>query len=67
MKHIIKQYRQHHQLTQPALAAALGVSQGLITQWETGRRPVSPKMAVHIENVTQGRLTRRELRPDLFS
>jgi DNA-binding transcriptional regulator YdaS (Cro superfamily) len=64
---IIKTYRQQRKLTQHALAVTLGVSQGLITQWETGRLPVSAEMAKHIEQVTNGALKRQDLRPDLFT
>lgn len=53
--------------TQQKLADALGLkSQGQVTQWVTGRRPVPPKQCIPIELATGGRVTRYELRPDVF-
>jgi DNA-binding transcriptional regulator YdaS (Cro superfamily) len=63
----LKAYRDRLGLNQGELADLLGVSQGLISHWETRRLRVSPAMAKHIEAITQGELTRPILRPDLFS
>ena len=53
--------------TQQKLADALGLkSQGQVTQWVTGRRPVPPKQCIPIELATGGKVTRYELRPDVF-
>jgi DNA-binding transcriptional regulator YdaS (Cro superfamily) len=46
------------------LAKKLGVSQGLIYQWATKRRPVSPAKCVAIEKATDGEVSRKELRDD---
>jgi DNA-binding transcriptional regulator YdaS (Cro superfamily) len=67
MQHIIKAYRLDRRLTQDDLASLLGVTQGLITQWERERLPISPRMAVRLEKITQGKLPRHKLRPDLFA
>ncbi len=67
MQHIIKAYRLDRRLTQDDLASLLGVTQGLITQWERERLTISPRMAVRLEKITQGKLPRHKLRPDLFA
>ena len=53
--------------SQTALARALGVTPGTVGQWlkpdvRTGRE-VPPKQCVRIEQLTQGAVTRRDLRP----
>lgn len=53
---------------QAALARALGVTPATVGQWlkpdvRTGRE-VPPKQCVRIEQLTQGAVTRRDLRPD---
>lgn len=56
---------------QAALARALGVTPVTVGQWlkpdaRTGRQ-VPPKQCVRIEHLTQGRVSRRELRPDDYA
>lgn len=46
-----------------ALAAALGISPVLITQW-CKSRPVPVERCAAIEQATGGAVTRRDLRPD---
>lgn len=50
--------------TQTDLARRLGVTQGLVHQWATGKTQVTAKRAVKIEEETQGAVTRKDLRPD---
>lgn len=45
------------------LAAALGVSASLVTQWAAGK-PISAERCPAIESLTGGAVTRRDLRPD---
>lgn len=52
--------------TQTDLARQLGVSQGLIHQWVTGKTRITGERAKQIELATMKKITRRELRPDLF-
>ncbi len=49
--------------TQTAFAKALGVSQGLVTQWVAGKTRITEKRAVQIEKFTGREVTRQELRP----
>lgn len=55
--------RQHGQ--QDA-AETLGVSQSAISHWLRGRKPITGERAIKIEERTGGKVTRYELRPDMF-
>jgi DNA-binding transcriptional regulator YdaS (Cro superfamily) len=48
------------------LARKLGVSKQLVSHWRRGRYRVSAEWCVEIERVTNGEITRLDLRPDLF-
>jgi DNA-binding transcriptional regulator YdaS (Cro superfamily) len=50
--------------TQSALAKQVGVSQGMVHQWVTGLRPVSPDKCILIERATNRAVTCEELLPD---
>lgn len=52
--------------TQQNLATALGLSQGAVAQWVTGRRPIPPRQCIPIEEATGGVVSRHDLRPDVF-
>lgn len=47
-----------------ALARALGVSFVAVYKWRKGQVP--PERALEIERLTDGAVTRQDLRPDLF-
>jgi DNA-binding transcriptional regulator YdaS (Cro superfamily) len=51
--------------TQEAFAAALGVKSPSISEWRT-RKQVPVERCVAIEAITNGAITRAELRPDIF-
>ncbi len=55
---------QHYGGNQSALARALGVTSMTICNWFS--RGVPAERAVQIEEVTNGGVTREEIRPDLF-
>ncbi|MDN7936414.1 YdaS family helix-turn-helix protein [Burkholderia metallica] len=59
----LSNYLASRKVTQAAFATRLGVSQGLIYQWLTGRRPIAIDKCVAIERITAGEVTRRDLRP----
>lgn len=61
----IKNYRTKANLSQAEFARLVGVSQGQINHWETGRQRPGAGMALVIHQVTHGELTASELRPDL--
>lgn len=47
-----------------ALAGLLGISPATVAQWRNGSRPVPVILCVDIERVTNGAVTRQQLRPD---
>ncbi|MGE8367026.1 YdaS family helix-turn-helix protein [Cupriavidus basilensis] len=47
--------------SQSAFAERLGVSQGLVHQWLTGKRPISAEKCPEIEKLTGGAVTCEEL------
>lgn len=64
-------YRQEKGLSQVAFAALLTefgspATQGLVSQWEKGQVLVPPERWAAVEQITEGRVTHRDLRPDLF-
>jgi len=50
-----------------ALAEAAGVSVQAIYHWKSGIRTIQPEYAKKIEIATGGKVTRADLRPDLFA
>lgn len=51
---------------QTALAEAIGYSQHAVWHALKRRKQVSPKMAAAIDRATKGRISKEELRPDVF-
>ena len=49
-----------------ALAKELGISRTWMSQLIQGRQVCSPELAVEIERLASGQVTRKDLRPDLF-
>jgi DNA-binding transcriptional regulator YdaS (Cro superfamily) len=49
-----------------ALSKELGISRTWMSQLIQGRQVCSPELAVEIERLTVGAVTRKDLRPDLF-
>ena len=52
--------------SQSDLARALGVNRALVNHMTAGRRNVTAEMAVAIEKITEGAVSRADLRPDLY-
>jgi len=68
----IPTYRAQQGLSQSGFAAELTAAgspatQSLVSQWETGAVKVPPERWSAIERVTDGAVTREELRPDIFA
>ena len=53
--------------TQIKFAEAVGISQGLVSQLVNGEKRPGWKTAIKIEKATGGKISREELRPDIFS
>jgi DNA-binding transcriptional regulator YdaS (Cro superfamily) len=51
---------------QSALAEALGVTPSAVNQWVKGNRPIPAERCIPIEVATGGKVTRYDLRPDVF-
>jgi len=49
-----------------ALAKKLGISRTWMSQIINGQQVCSPELAVEIERLTLGSVTRKDMRPDLF-
>lgn len=62
----LAEYLKTKNLTQAEFANAVGKSQGMVSHWIKGRYPVEAEDAKTIETVTNGAVTRHDLRPDLF-
>jgi len=60
----IQNYLQKTGISQIEFAKQLGVTQGMVSQWITGVRPVSIRHCFSIESATKGQVTRQDLRPD---
>lgn len=52
--------------TQTAFAESMRCSQGLVHQWVKGITRITAERCIEIEAVTNGKVTRHDLRPDLF-
>lgn len=52
--------------SQAEFAKAIGVSQGLVSHWITGRSRVPAERVLTIEQATGGQVTRHDLREDLY-
>lgn len=61
----LRTYLEETSTTQDAFAKEIGVTQGMVANWVAGRK-LTPERAADIERVTSGRVTRIELRPDIF-
>ncbi len=60
----LSDYLSEHKVTQAALGKHLGVTQSAVAQWLRSKVPAERVLAV--EAATGGRVTRHELRPDLY-
>ena len=48
---VIINYLESKDMTQEKFAESLGVGQSLVSQWATGRRPISLQRALQIEQI----------------
>lgn len=62
----ISAYLTEKELSQEAFAKQIGVSQGLVWQWISGKTRITAERAVEIEQKTGGEIARHDLRPDLY-
>ncbi|MGE4534684.1 transcriptional regulator [Halomonas sp.] len=57
----------HFHGSRSALCKAIGMTPQFLSQVCTGKRPLPPRYAVLIEEVTGGRVTAEELLPEVFA
>jgi DNA-binding transcriptional regulator YdaS (Cro superfamily) len=62
----LKTYLQNGDHTQASFAELMGVTQGAVHQWLSGRIRITAERAKQIEKITRGKVKSRELRPDIF-
>lgn len=62
----INNYLKQTGITQEAFGRRIGVSQGMVWQWIRNGRRVTAERALQIHNETRGRVSKHELRPDIF-
>lgn len=60
----LNEYLDKQEISQSSFATKIGVTQGMVYQWLTRSRPVSPEKCVAIEKETNGKVSRKDLRPD---
>ena len=61
-------FEQHPEITQAAFGKSLNppVSQGMVWQWISGKRPIAPKHAKSIVQVTDGEVTAHDCAPGIY-
>lgn len=62
----IRSYLKKHNLTQEEFAKKVGVSPGAVWQWINGESRVDPRRVRKIEAITEGEVSRHDLRPDIY-
>ncbi len=63
---LVKKSMDIHGGTQAEFAKACGISQGLVSQFLAGAKKPGWKTCQQIEKATKGRVTRHQLRSDIF-
>lgn len=63
---LVKQSMDIHGGTQVEFAQACGISQGLVSQFLSGAKKPGWRTCQQIERVTNGKITRFQLRSDIF-
>ena len=48
------------------IAKKLNVGESSVNHWRNGTRRISPLLALRLEHITDGVITRKELRPDIY-
>ena len=53
-------------MRQSEIALALGVSQGMVSHWVTGRKQIAPEWVLRLCALSGWRVTPHEIRPDIY-
>ena len=62
----LRELREAAGMKQADLAEKLGTSRANVNRWESGVRRLTAEIAVLIDEKTEGKISKRALRPDLF-
>lgn len=62
----LRTYLTESECSQGELARRINVTPGLVWQWLHGRRRIAAEQVLKIESATEGRVSRHDLRPDLY-
>lgn len=62
----LKTYFEKTDVAQTELARKIGVTPGMVWQWVHSHRPIAAENVLKIEKATEGKVSRHELRPDLY-
>ena len=62
----LQQYMEQSGLTQVAMARLVGTTQQHLSRIMNGTRAAGPRLAIQIERHTGGKVSRIDLRPDLY-
>ena len=60
----LNQYLNQPDISKADFANDLKVTSGMVSQWLSGHRPISPEKCLAIEKHTKHLVSREELRPD---
>jgi DNA-binding transcriptional regulator YdaS (Cro superfamily) len=63
---LLHDYLETEKVSQTDFARRLGVTQGMVWQWLKGVRRISAEKVIAIETATDGKVSRHEIRPDLY-
>jgi len=66
MNMTLPEYLEKTGISNVDFARKIGVTPGMLSQWLSGHRPISPEKCVLIEKETAGQVTREKLRPNDF-
>jgi DNA-binding transcriptional regulator YdaS (Cro superfamily) len=62
----LNHYLRDENISQIEFGRRVGVSQGMVWQWLRGVRRVSAEKVLAIEEATEGKVSRHDIRPDIY-
>lgn len=63
---ILAKWLEEEGITQQELANLMQVSQANVQHWLAGRQAINPWRAIDLERVSNGKITRQQLNPELY-
>lgn len=62
----LETYLRTSEVNKAEFAAKVGVSPSMVSQWLSGHRPIAPRRALRIDEVTGGKVSKHDLCPDVY-